>query len=221
MIAERVRRRLRLVFGPPPEGGASTELLTPAAGPTIEFVAFAADCLVSGRIRLDGERLTDLLNDHTEYELIDVLVTGLADGRAAETTSIVIRREELLLVQATGPRGSGARRQRTRPHALAIQAGPYHVRGHFHALPGADPLGAFRRRRPMVPLTDARLVFGDGEARQERRVSTLIVNREAVDWVGPAVDVEIAAPHLAIPRPRDPLAKDLTGEIRVRDRFGA
>ena len=61
--------------------------------------------------------------------------------------------------------------------------GPYQVRGFLHALPGADPVAAMRRRKPMVPLTNVRIEFTfNGETREDR-VETVIVNREQIDWV--------------------------------------
>ena len=74
------------------------------------------------------------------------------------------------------------------PQLLALKMGPYHVRGYFHALPGADPVVAIRRRKAMVPLTDAIVEYTINGDRRETRVDTLIVNREQIDWV------EVATP---------------------------
>src|SRR5204862_6804809 len=90
---------------------------------------------------------------------------------------------EIYLVHATGPRGDAARRNRTTPQYLAIKMGAYEVRGFFHALPGADPVEALRRRKSMVPITDARIGYLFRGQRRETRVDTLIVNRELIDWV--------------------------------------
>ena len=49
--------------------------------------------------------------------------------------------------------------------------------------PGADPVVAFRRRKAMVPLTDARDRYTLRGERREIRVDTLIVNREQIDWI--------------------------------------
>ena len=53
-----------------------------------------------------------------------------APSRSARSS---VPRDELLLVHATGPRGDQARRPRTRQHPLAVQLGPYQVRGYLHA----------------------------------------------------------------------------------------
>jgi len=89
----------------------------------------------------------------------------------------------LILVHASGPRGDAARRHRTQLQHVALKMGPYQVRGFLHALPGADPVAAMRRRKPMVPLTNVRIEFTfNGETREDR-VETVIVNREQIDWV--------------------------------------
>jgi len=214
-MIESVGRRLRVVFQHPPEPSADDAPPTrrTTASPEVEFIAYAEDCLLQGHVRLGGGRLTDLLNEHDEYVLVDVLVTGLADGTAHEVKEVSVARDELLLVHATGPRGDRGRRHRTRQHPLALEAGPYHVRGYLHALPGTDPVAAFRRRKPMVPLTDASIEYVSGSTRQRRRVSTVIVNRHQVDWVGEALDDEVEMPDLPVKAETGPLVKDFTGAI--------
>jgi hypothetical protein len=66
---------------------------------------------------------------------------------------------------------------------VALKMGPYKVRGFLHALPGADPVAAMRRRKPMVPLTNVRIEFTFNGVTREDRVETVIVNREQIDWV--------------------------------------
>jgi hypothetical protein len=72
--------------------------------------------------------------------------------------------------------------------------GPYKVRGFFHALPGADPVVAFRRRKAMVPLTDARIEYTFHGERRETRVDTVIVNREQIDWVEALLPSQVEFP---------------------------
>lgn len=179
----------------------------------VDFVAYAEDCILSGRISLAEERLTDLLNAHDEYVLSDVLVERFDDSPAVILAEVMVRRDEVLLVHATGPRGSAARRQRTRQHPLAMQLGPYHVRGYLHALPGSDPLAAIRRRKSMVPMTDAWIEVGGGSGRQRRRVGVVVVNREQMDWAVPALDDEVEMPDLPLQAEHGPLVKDFTGQI--------
>ena len=120
-----------------------------------------------------------MLNDHDEYLLAGVTVERFDEGVPLEVAEIVVPRDEIFLVHATGPRGEVARRHRTMPRHLAIKMGPYQVRGFFHALPGADPVEALRRRKAMVPITDARIGYLFRGERRESQVETLIVNRGA------------------------------------------
>ncbi len=210
-------RRLRLAFRRPDGEADRADPPTLAAAPLpeVEFVAYGEECLLSGRLRLDAERLTDMLNAHDEVQLVDVMVERLDGEPAVEVREVLVRRDELLLVHATGPRGSLARRQRTRQHPLAMQVGPYHIRGYFHALPGSDPVSSLRRRKTMVPLTDAWIEYTVGSIRQRRRVGAVVVNREQIDWVVPALDDEVEMPDLPVAHGQGPLLKDFTGSIMV------
>ena len=179
-MIDRLPRRLRLGLtrqqdAPAPAGRAPDD---------VAFVAYGEDCILSGRAVLDADRLTDMLNDHDEY-----LVSGLVVERFDEAApfelddEIAVPRDEVFLVHASGPRGDANRRHRTMAQHLALKMGPYKVRGFFHALPGADPVVALRRRKAMVPLTDVRIEYTIHDQRREITVDTVIVNREQVDWV--------------------------------------
>jgi hypothetical protein len=126
---------------------------------------------------------------------------------------LLVSRDELCLVLGTGPRGDPAQRHRTRQHPIAVQVGPYHVRGYVHALPGSDPVASFHRRKPMVPLTDAWFEYSLRGDHMRRRSSNLLVNRELTDWVVEAVDEEVAWPELPLPETVGPLVKDFTGDV--------
>ncbi|MBA2700838.1 MAG: hypothetical protein H0U58_03935 [Chloroflexi bacterium] len=210
-------RRLELVFSrsDPKRADLRVAEQPPIAvsRPEVDFVAYGEDYVLSGRVRLAEERLTDMLNEHDEYLLVDVMVERLQEGSAIEVAEVLVQRDELLLVHATGPRGNQARRQRMRVHPLALQMGPYHVRGYLHALPGTDPLLSIRRRKTMVPLTDAWIEYTAMGVRQRRGVGALVVNREQIDWVVPALDEEVEMPDLPIAAASGPLAKDFTGFI--------
>jgi hypothetical protein len=215
-MIESLGRRLRVVFGraaAPAEPVDDRPRASARATQQVEFVAYGEDCILSGMVRMQADRLTDMLNDHDEYLLVDVLAEGLTEERAMEVTEVLVRRDELILVHAAGPRGNQDRRHRTRSHPVAIQAGPYHLRGYLHALPGADPVQSIRRRRAMVPLTDAWIEFPSVAGRQRRRVGTVVVNREQIDWIVPAIDDEVEMPDLPLSADKGPLLKDFTGAL--------
>ena len=179
----------------------------------IEFIGYAEDCVLLGHIRMEAPRLSDLLNHHDEFELVDVQAAGLDGDSVFEVKHVVVGRDELLIVHAVGPRGERGRRMRTRQHPLAMQIGPYQVRGYLHALPGADPISSIRRRQQMVPLTDAWIEYDQNGVHQRRRVETLIVNRHQLDWVVEAEDEQVEMPDLPLNTEKGPLVKDFTGHV--------
>lgn len=208
-----LRKRIRLILSPRDEVPDLPDTAPPAPS-RVEFVAYAVDCLVSGRVQMTADRLTDVLNEHDEYELVDVLVERLEDGVAMEVSQFVVTRDELLLVRANGRRGDKGRRLRTRPHPVAIKIGPYHVRGYLHAVPGADPVTVMLRRKPIVPLTDAWVEYETVFGRHRDRFATVLVNREQADWIVPARDDQVEMPDIPLATSETGLlAKDFTGLI--------
>jgi hypothetical protein len=180
----------------------------------VEFSAYTADCRVFGFLHLGAERLSDALNELDEVHLDSVLLVALEDNRAIEVRDLVVARDELIAVRASGPRGNAARRVRTRPSPVAVQAGPYMVRGYVHGPPGGDPLRRFRSQRPMVPLTEAWIEYEAGGSPHRARVGPLIVNTAFVDWVERAKETDVRV-DLPVEMRIDPRAKDMTGHVRI------
>ena len=174
--------RLRLVLRQP--GVAPTLHAFEASDqPEVEFVAYSTSERLSGRIRLDSARLTDMLNAHREFVLVDALAERLPDGGSMVVPEILVGRHELAVVRAGGPRGDRARRIPTTKHRLVICSGRYIVAGRLHSSYGEDPLAALRRRDPMIPLTDAAILFRVGKDIVQEPAGTIVVNRDLVDWV--------------------------------------
>jgi hypothetical protein len=213
-----LRQRLRLSAEPGPVPATPAPTVEPARELIeIELAAYGADCRIFGFVLVDSDRLTDYLNERETYELRDVFVVALEDGRASEARTLTVERGELLAVRASGPRGSASRRGRTRPYPVTLQTGPYTLRGHLHGLPGGDPIVQLRRRRPMVALTESWIEYPcEGECHRGR-VGTIIFNRELIDWIHLSQDGEIRLPDLPLETRLDlytvPQAKDLTGYI--------
>ena len=177
-----LRQRLRLVLG----GGSGEEerARTPADRSSwAQLVAFTEDRRISAHVRLDSDRLSDTLNAHLEYELCDVLVEDLSSGACVHEDGVLLARDELLAVLTDGPRGDPGRRVRTLAHEVTVKTGPYLVRGNLHTAPGIDPLASARRRRPMIPLSDAWIEFRSGDALMGSVVGTVVVNRATADWI--------------------------------------
>ncbi len=182
----------------------------------IDIVAYAEDCILSGRIGLAGDRLSDLLNDNESFELADVLVEDLEGGHAIELHNVVVSRDEMLLVHASGPRGDPARRHRTRQHPIVAKSGPYIVRGYVHALPGTDAIASLRRRKPMIAITDAVIEHTVRSVPQTRRAAVVILNRECTDWIAEGQDEEVVMPELPVDS-SGLLLKDFTGQLLDTD----
>lgn len=151
--------------------------------PEVDFVAYTSDERLSGRVGLDSSRLSDMLNVHDEYVLVDALAERLPSGGSMVVAEILVRRDELTLVYAAGPRGDRAQRVPTQTHRIVLRAGRYLVSGRLHSGHGEDPLASLRARSPMIPLTDAAIEFRRGTDIVREPSGTIVVNRELVDWV--------------------------------------
>jgi hypothetical protein len=151
--------------------------------PLVRFIAYGDHHQVFGWVRLQADRLTDLLNAHAELHLADVEIESFVDGIQRSFEEVVIQRGELVAVHATGPRGDSSRREERQAHPLVVQAGNYVIWGQLHADPGADPIASLRDRGAMLPLTDAWIEYWSGGARRYRSGGTIIVNREKADWI--------------------------------------
>jgi hypothetical protein len=179
----------------------------------IDFIAYGEDCVISGRLTLGAERLTDLMTDASEYVVDDAAFEALDDRRVVSLAEVAVGRDELLLVVANGPRGNPGRRIRTRPVPVRVGVGPYELFGYAHAMPTSDALASIQRRT-IVPLTECRVRFERGGKLVEHWHDTVLVNRDKIDWLVNASPNELAAPP-DLPATIDPRARDLTGELLV------
>ena len=182
-------------------------------GPLVEIVAYAGDCILAGRVRLEGERLTDMLDETETIQLIEVRVDPLDGSASTELAELAVDRDELLLVHTAGPRGHSGRRRRTRQHAVAVSVGPYEVRGYVHALPGADPLTSIRGRRAMIPITDAHIDFHVGSERHRLPAGVVLINRDHIEFLSHARDVGADMPDMPVADQQGVLLKDFTGNV--------
>jgi hypothetical protein len=181
-----IGNRLRLVLRQPGSTGSDAPPESAADGgdlPEVDFVAYTTDERLSGRVRLDASRLSDMLNTHDEYVLVEALAERLPLGGSMVVSEILVRRGELPIVHATGPRGDRTQRVPTQTHRIVLRSGRYLVSGRLHSGPGEDPLASLRARSPMVPLTYALVEFRRGAEIVREPSGTIVVNRELVDWV--------------------------------------
>jgi hypothetical protein len=147
-------------------------------GNQIDFVGFADDCRVEGKVELDDARLADLLNRRRTIVVHDVKLVSTLDGHTQEFDELEIQRDELNIVVASGPRGDPKRRLATRPNGVAMKLGPYCAEGFMHAPPTANPVRDIDHRPTMVAITDAVLEYDFCEKPVSQWFRTLLVNRE-------------------------------------------
>jgi len=159
--------------------------------PVIEFVAYGHECLLAGLLRLDADRLTDLLNESDELDLVDVVSLGL-DGGVVDAHHATLPRAQLVAVKAGAPRGRASLRRPTRQVAVTASAGRYLMYGYMHSRPGADPMIDVGRRPSMIPLTDATIAYRTPTGWQRHDAATLIINRDAADYIRLAKEDELA-----------------------------
>src|SRR5436190_9229487 len=171
--------RLCLVMHQVPEDVFEPEFVPEA--PFVRFEAYSGDSRLFGWVRLDADRLSDLLNAHDELQLYHAEIESLTDGRTETAEEVTIRRAELVAVHAASPRGRETERRRTRKFAAAIQTGHYMVGGYVHAPAGASAVRQVSERPPMIPLTDAWIEYWSGGRRKRQWVGTIVVNRELAD----------------------------------------
>jgi len=209
---------LRVAFqARPPAADAEPPTLEAPPVPAVELTVYAGDSVAFGRLALTGDRVTDLMNDRTEFEFVDACLESLDDGHELLVRSVYVARDEIFAVAVAGPRGDPARRRRTRPIPLALRVGRYDVSGNIHIVPGTDPIIGFRRRRVMVPLTEATIEFDAPEGRRISRFGTILVNRDLTDWIGTATRSDVRPPDLVPELEGRGLAKDFTPQMLARD----
>lgn len=146
-------------------------------GNEIEFVGFSDDCRVEGKVDLEDARLADLLNRRRSIVVHDVTLVSTLDGHTQAFDKLEIRRDELNIVVASGPRGDPKRRLATKPNGVAMKLGPYCAEGFMHAPPTANPVRDIDHRPAMVAITDAVLEYDFCEKPISQWFRTLLVNR--------------------------------------------
>ncbi len=153
------------------------------------FSGFAGDCLITGQLDVQGDRLTDHINTLSTLTLEDVVLEGLDGGRVRADT-FTIDRSQVCAALASGPRGARARRIPTDERRIQAQIGPYAILGRYHGRVGATTLVSFFDREPMVPLTDATIAYVVDGILEVRDAPVLIINRDLAAWYRDPDEVE-------------------------------
>ena len=187
----------------------------PVAIPLVELTIFSGDSLAHGQLALSARRVTDLMNDHEAFEFVDTSLKSLDDGHHLTVPAVTIAREEIFAVAVSGPRGDPVRRTRTRAMPIELHIGRYDVTGNIHAMPGTDPIASFRRRKVMVPLTEATIEYDSSAGRIRSHFNTILINSLLVDWIAAATRSDVRPPELKPDLSGRSLARDFTPELRA------
>jgi hypothetical protein len=178
----------------------------------IDFMAFAADCTVAGKMTMFGERLTDFLNGQERFRVHHLECESLDDGHRAAVDSLSLERNDLLAVVATGPRGNEKQRVTLQTNRLQVSIGPYLILGRIHTKPGTDAIASVMKRDPMIPLTHATIAYEVAGSIVARDLPTIIVNRLLVDWISPTTEAATLFPDVPVRSPFSrTMLKDFTG----------
>ena len=163
--------------------------------PLVEVTFYADDSVAFGHLALTADRLTELMNDRVEFDLVDAFLVSLDDGHEVSVGTVGVSRDEICAVGVTGPRGDPARKVPTHVFPVELRLGPYDVSGNIHVHPGTDPITVFRRRRVMVPLTEATIEFDSPDGRRRSRFGTILVNRDLTDRIAISSRSDVGQPE--------------------------
>lgn len=182
----------------------------------VDFLGFAGDCTITGKITMFGERLSDFLNGQERFRVHHVTLQSLDDGHTVTEGSLSLERSDLLAVVGTGPRGSEKQRVQLEETRMQLSMGPYLILGRLHAPPGQDPMKNVLQREPMIPLTGATIAYSVAGAIEARDVGTVIVNRLQVEWITATEEEASVFPEAVIRSPFTMnLRKDFTGPATI------
>ena len=213
-MRSRLAGPLQIVFrSSPPLTPVADALPEPVAVPLVELTIFSGDALARGQLALSARRVTDLMNDHESFEFVDTSLKSLDDGRQLTVAAVTIARDEIFAVAVSGPRGDPVRRTRTRPMPIELHLGRYDVTGNIHAMPGTDPIASFRRRKVMVPLTEATIEYDSSSGRVRSHFNTILINSLLADWIAAATRADVRPPELKPELAGRGLARDYTPEL--------
>jgi hypothetical protein len=153
--------------------------------PPIDFRGYSGDCLIHGRLAIPAEvRLTDFLNSSLVFGVRDMSLYALEEGQPVVAGDRDLSANELWAVEPTDTGKTpwhADLRIATRAIRIEVEMAPYRVVGTLHALGSERPLGARnRRRRRMVPLTDAEITFTYVGHEMIRKTPVVIINRDRI-----------------------------------------
>jgi hypothetical protein len=175
----------------------------------VEFTAFADDSLIGGSLDCEGDRLSDFLAADSEFEIRDVVVVALNDGRTLWLNDATVSKADFVAITSNGPRGNAALRTRTRAFPVRTRLGPFEIAGYLHLPPGPQPFTG-EVRKSVVPLTSATIQYDVGSQRVERSCDALLLNGDRVVWLDAATNRDLGIGDVLDVPTRFARPKDMT-----------
>ena len=176
----------------------------------VEFTAFADDSIIGGSLNFESDRLSDFLGADREFEIRDVVVVALDDGRTLTVGATTISKRDFAAITSNAPRGNAALRTRTRPFAVRTRLGPFDIVGYLHLPPSAYGFTG-EVRRSIVPLTSATIRYHVGSQGLEQSCDALLLNGDRVAWFVPATNTDLGIGDVLDVPLRFARPKDMTG----------
>lgn len=170
-----------------------------------ELTIYAADSILTARLLLVQDRVSELLNTAVPIDLRHVRITSLDDGRRVALDALEVDRNEILMAVADTIRGRASRRVATVQRPVIAVVGPYRIVGRVHGPPSTDPI-ELARRKAWVVITNATVTFrAKGQAASETHGAVIVHARHmgslVADDVGYDDGAVLAAPASAGPGP--------------------
>jgi hypothetical protein len=166
----------------------------------IDFLAFTSDRRVSGRVMLSDDRLSDMLNAVPRLVLRDAAVDELNEDDDPRLADVTIAVGELLVVVASGPRGSEQLRKRGLKRRASMGVGRFVVEGDLayptdSPLPeSSDPAVVLASRDLLVALTAATVTYERAGRTVTESFDTVLVNRSRAAWIDVAAAIFLDEP---------------------------
>lgn len=140
-----------------------------------ELTIYAADSVVSARLLIAEDRVSEFLASSTPIDLRNVRITSLEDGHRMALDVLEVDRREILMAVADNARGKPSRRVATVQRPAVAQVGPYRVTGRIHGPPATDPIEV-ARRRPWIAITSATVWYSGNGMEVRIRHGAVLVN---------------------------------------------
>ena len=156
----------------------------------VDFLGFTADRRIHAAVPLADDRLSDMLNSVPRIVLRGATVEDLVTGGEPRVGDLTLAVGQLVVVVASGRRGSESRRRRTDLRRVRVGLTRYVVTGMLHVPPqdhdlplSGDPSVVLAGRDLLVALTDATVTYDKADTPTSEQHDVVLVNRSLATWI--------------------------------------